>query len=124
MKRKYELVKCDRPDRFRVRALVSFSMVEEGTIGGYVESEFNLSQEGNCWIANDAEVFENAHISEDAFVGDNAKVFGSARVSGKAMILRDARVRGKATVSNHTVVSGNVEELGEVSSQEEIKNDQ
>ena len=34
----------------RIHALKSFGNVKKGDLGGWVESEENLSQEGECWI--------------------------------------------------------------------------
>ncbi|EHL2852761.1 hypothetical protein KCE64_005303, partial [Salmonella enterica subsp. enterica serovar Hvittingfoss] len=59
---------------FRIRALVSFDCVNKGDLGGWVEKEDNLSQEGNAWVFGDARVF-----------GD-AWVFGDARVYGDAWV--------------------------------------
>ena len=63
---------------FRIKALVSFGYVEEGTLGGYVEKEENLDHEGNAWVSGDAWVYG------DAMVSGNAWVYGDARVSGNA----------------------------------------
>lgn len=35
---------------FRIKALVSFGNVKVGDLGGYVESEKNLSQSGGAWV--------------------------------------------------------------------------
>ena len=35
---------------YQIIALKSFSDIEKGEVGGYVENINNLSQEGNCWI--------------------------------------------------------------------------
>ena len=39
---------------FRIKALISFKGVKKGDVGGYVESEKNLSQHGNAWVYGDA----------------------------------------------------------------------
>ena len=44
----------------RIKALKDFGNVKKGEPGGYVESEHNLSQEGDCWVFGNAEVFGNA----------------------------------------------------------------
>ena len=41
---------------YRIRALKDFGHVRAGTLGGFVASERNLSQDGNCWVADDAQV--------------------------------------------------------------------
>lgn len=40
---------------FRIKALVSFGNVKAGDLGGYVESEKNLSQSGNAWVCGNAD---------------------------------------------------------------------
>ena len=45
---------------FRIKALISFGNVEEGELGGYVEKEENLSNDGNAWVCGDARVYGNA----------------------------------------------------------------
>jgi len=39
---------------YRTVALKDFDDIKCGEIGGYVESEDNLSQGGNCWVFCDA----------------------------------------------------------------------
>ncbi|HGV3453155.1 TPA: hypothetical protein ACNGY0_005535, partial [Raoultella planticola] len=34
---------------FRIRALISFGIVDKGDLGGWVEKEDNISQDGNAW---------------------------------------------------------------------------
>lgn len=62
---KYEILKDDFiefDDRklYRIRALKDFHNVKKGTVGGYIESEQNLSQEGNAWVSGNARVL-NSH---------------------------------------------------------------
>ena len=62
----------------RIKALKDFGNVKKGELGGYVESEYNLSQIGNCWV------YGNARVCGDAELCGNAKVCGNARVCGNA----------------------------------------
>lgn len=57
---------------FRIKALISFGNVEEGELGGYVEKEENLSNDGNAWVFGNARVFGNAWVSGDAEMFGNA----------------------------------------------------
>src|SRR5690606_41337558 len=108
--RKFELV----PDQsinffgctlFRIRALRDFGNVRAGDIGGYVESERNLSHDGNAWVCDnalvygDARVFGNARVYGDARVYGNARVDDGARGCGNARVSGDARGLGEARVS-------------------------
>ena len=63
--KKYELLVDDTitflgVQLFRIKALISFSGIEKGEVGGYVASEKNLSQSGNAWVYGNARVYGNA----------------------------------------------------------------
>ena len=79
----------------RIKALKSFGIINEGDLGGWIESEKNLSQYGNAWVCDDATVCGNATAYDNAVVFGNAKVSGDATVRGKARVGGDATVRGK-----------------------------
>ena len=104
---------------FRIKALISFGNVEEGELGGYVEKEENLSNDGNAWVSGDARVYGdawvsgNARVYGDAWVSGNAWVSGDARVSGDAMVSGDARVSGDASVSGDAMVHGDARVSGD-----------
>ena len=103
---------------YRIQALVDFSDVKAGDIGGYVESEENLSHEGDAWIYNNAAVIEGGFVCDDAKVSDeavvrgdgcvyeNARVFGEADIAGTAEIYGNAKVYGKALVCGNSQVCG------------------
>lgn len=55
---------------YRIQALKDFSNVKKGSLGGFVESERNLSQEGDCWIYGNAIVSGDNEIVEDTMVFD------------------------------------------------------
>lgn len=44
---------------FRIKALIDFGDVKAGELGGYVEKEGNVSQDGNAWVCGDAKVSGN-----------------------------------------------------------------
>ena len=79
---------------YQIKALKDFDDVKVGDLGGWIESEQNLSQEGDCWVS------DNARVSGDARVSDNARVSGDARVYGNAWVSDDARVYGNARVTD------------------------
>ncbi|NDK07840.1 hypothetical protein EOM39_01180 [Candidatus Gracilibacteria bacterium] len=55
---------------YRIQALKDFGDVKKGDLGGYIEKEDNLSQDGNCWIYNEAKVYDEAKICGNAKVYD------------------------------------------------------
>ena len=81
---------------FRIKALISFGSVEAGELGGYVEKEDNLAQDGDAWVCDDAWVYGNARVCDDARVYGNARVCGNARVYGDAEVYGNAEVCGNA----------------------------
>lgn len=74
---------------YRVRALRDFGHVKKGDLGGYIEKEENLSQDGNAWVSGNVKVYGNAKVSGNARVYDNARVYGDAIVSGNANVFGD-----------------------------------
>ena len=90
----------------RIKALKDFGNVKKGELGGYVESEYNLSQIGNCWV------YGNARVCGDAELCGNAKVCGDAEVCGNAKVCGDAELCGNAKVYGNAWVYGNAELCG------------
>lgn len=82
----------------RIEALRDFNDVKKGDKGGFIEKEDNLSQNGNCWIYNDAKVCSLAKVYGDAKVYGNAKVYGEAMVYGEADVCGNAEVCGDMEV--------------------------
>ena len=97
MNNKYEIIKSGE-DEGRIRALRSFGDVKKDDIGGFIESETNLSHNGDCWVFDDAKVSGNAKVYGDAKVYGNAKVFDNARVDVDAKLSGDAEVSGKEDI--------------------------
>ena len=71
---------------FRIRALVKFGDVKAGDLGGYIEKEENLNQDGDAWVCGNAEVFGNAKVFGNAWVSGDAWVSGNAEVCGNARV--------------------------------------
>ncbi|MBY8841910.1 hypothetical protein [Streptomyces sp. SP2-10] len=93
MKGKYKLTRKTLIYEGRTLRRVKYS---NGTLGGWIESERNLSQEGECRVLNEAKVYGDAEISENATVMDLADVGGKVRVSGNARLYESAKVVGEA----------------------------
>ena len=90
---KYELIDDpNRPGFKRVRALRDFGDVTSGELGGWIESESNLSQDGDAWVygaarvSGDARVYGDAQVSGNALAQCSSLVYGSSRVSGDAFV--------------------------------------
>lgn len=68
---------------FRIKALISFGSVEVGELGGYVEKEDNLAQDGNAWVYGNARVYGNAEVYGDAEVCGNADYLLIGRIGSR-----------------------------------------
>ena len=91
----------------QIKALVSFGDVKAGDLGGWIEKEENLSQDGDAWVYDDARVYGDARVHGDVLVYDNAWVYGNAWVRGNAWVCDNARVCGNAWVFDNAWVYGN-----------------
>ena len=103
---------------YRIRACKDFDDVEAGDLGGYIEKPENLSQEGDCWVYDNARVYGNARVYSNALVYDDAEVYGdvwvygNARVCGNACVYGDTEVYGKAWVCGNARVYSNARVYG------------
>ena len=128
MSKKYELTNemktlTDGTVLRRIRALRDIPRfgVKAGELGGFVEGENNLSQDGDAWVFGNAKVYGDAKVSGDAEVYGDAKVYGDAEVygyakvsdyacvSGDAWVFGNAKVFGKAWVFGNAWVCGDAE---------------
>ena len=102
MEKKYEITKetmkaidenGDEKTLHRIKALKDFGNVKKGDFGGFVENESNLSQEGSCWIFDDAICCSNAIVYENAILCENAFVYGNVKIGGNSLINDEPLVR-------------------------------
>ena len=79
MEKKYKLtdetIEVEGKALYRIEALKDFCEIKKGDKGGFIESEDNLSHEGNAWVYDDACVYDHALVTDDACVSDNARVY-------------------------------------------------
>mgnify|MGYP000818504271 CR=1 FL=1 len=115
--KKYELtseyVEFDGRKLYRIKALKSFYLcgltVKAGALGGYIEKEENLSQEGNAWIHGNAYVYDNAYVRDNAYICEEAWIHGNAEIKNEAWIHGNAEIGGNAKVKDEAEVYGDAE---------------
>jgi hypothetical protein len=95
--KKYELltagaVRLGSRELYLVRALRDFGEVRQGDIGGRVESEANLSHEGESWVGGDAWVYGDGRICGDEVVAGNVVIRDSVRVPMRPQCAPSARL--------------------------------
>ena len=72
---------------YKRQALVDVNeAVPKGTLGGFVEYEQNLSQEGSCWIYDQAICCERAVVERSAGLFQEAIAKGDALLTGTAVM--------------------------------------
>ena len=102
----------------RIRALRDFSDVKAGDLGGYVQTEHNLSHGDDCWVSDSAIVYENARVygnarvCGDALIHGSARVYGNAQVCGAACMFGNARIYENGKLSEQSELYGNARIFG------------
>ena len=109
MEKKYELIESDIRGLHRIKALRDFGDVKKGDVGGYVENEYNLSHDGECWIYYDAAVFENATVWNDVRIRDEARIYGNASINDNVVVCNNARVCGDSVICGDAYIKGEIE---------------
>jgi len=110
------------------KILKRIKRLSDGLIGGWIEKESNLSHKGNCFVFdnakvfNNAQVFENAQVFSNVQVYENALVFGNAQVFNKAQVFNNAQVYGDAKVFNNALVYGHSELTKGMRASKKVKN--
>lgn len=109
-----------------VRPIHNFlDTIPAGRVGGWIESEKNLSHDGGCWVAGNAVVYGDAVVKDDAVIMEDGVVSGRsiihqcATVKDHAHIKHDAVIGGCAVVEGHTSVNDN----GHVQGNAHLKHD-
>ena len=95
---------------FRIVAQKDFNTnsgekVHAGDIGGWVESEKNLSQEGSCWIFDNAKALDNAQVAGNTILKHNAYASGNAQISGNVIMEGIGSISGSASASGNVLIA-------------------
>ena len=88
---------------YRIIAMKSFDNVMEGDLGGWIESETNLSQDGLCWVYDESVVYGKAKIEK------NAKVIDESTVCDYAIVTECSTITHMSKISDTSIISGNAE---------------
>lgn len=97
---------------YRIRALKDFGSVKAGKLGGWIESEKNLSQDNIAWVFDEAKVYGNANVSDCAEVHDNVWIYGNANVCKNAKIFGNVNIYDNAHISGNACISNDAEIYG------------
>ena len=70
----------------RIQALKDFDNIEKGELGGWLESRFNLSQKGNCWIYNNVKILDRSKVQDNVVIKDNVIIKNNVIINGNTFI--------------------------------------
>ena len=91
---------------YKIRALRAFGDVQQDEFGGYIESEDNLSHDGDCWVYDQAKVHDHAKVSGNAKVKGNAQLHDNAEVYGNAVVTGDVHLHDNSQVYGNAEIRG------------------
>ena len=109
---KYEITDIAHPEYpwlHRIRALQDVGKdVKKGDLGGYVESESNLSFEpkDNAWLFDDSIACNTAYVCQDSclykksMAKDKAYISKGSSMSGSSIVEDDAMIQGASLYGN------------------------
>ena len=72
---------------FKIEAVKNFGSVRIGDLGGFIESEDNLSHYDNCWVDIGGMVFDKARIVDNAIVKEGGVVIGPNSMINKDIVV-------------------------------------
>ena len=96
---------------YRIKALKDFSDVKKGDLGGWVFSKNNLSQEGDCWIYNNAKCMDNARVCDDSCMYDysvmrnNSCMYDSSRMYDNTRMYDNSEMHEGSKMYNNSIIS-------------------
>lgn len=84
----------------RIQAMRDFGGVQKGDLGGWIESEENLSHDGDCWIFDNGRVYGNGQVYGSGEVYGNGQVYGNGEVYGNGKVYGSARIGVNGYISS------------------------
>lgn len=98
----------------RIRSLVELELsnVRPGELGGWIASEPNLSQEGECWVYPNAMVLEDASVQGDCRINDCAEIRGKAHLSDFVLVHDSAVIEGDVVIDQTCTIRGTTNIFG------------
>ena len=106
--RKYEItnntMEFEGRELHRIRALKNFADVEAGDLGGWVSNENNLSQEGCCWIYDEAKCMDNAKMYDNSRMCDSSEMRDSSEMHGNSEIYGECKMCDETKICGNSIV--------------------
>lgn len=95
----------------KIQAVRDFGDVQKGDLGGWVESEENLSHDGDCWISGNGRVSSNARIGVNAYISSPRSYFVQGPIGSRDDFLTCYLDKDKKIYAVTGCFSGTLEEF-------------
>ena len=95
-----------KEDKRSIVYQIEKKLIRAGDPGGFIQSEKNLSQNGSCWIDDDAFAFGQAKVCDDAYLG------GKAAIGGKVKLYDDTKVTDSVQLGGSIKLYGRTKIIG------------
>ena len=92
---------------YRIRALKDFSDVKKGDLGGWVSNENNLSQEGYCWIYNEAKCMDNARMYDNSTMHDYSRMYDYSIMRGNGEMYGHSEMFNYSEMYDYSIMHDN-----------------
>ena len=95
---------------YQIKALrdIPVRCVKAGDLGGFIEKESNLSQEGDCWVTKAAKVLESAEVSGHASVRNTSVLRGTGKLKGGSALRGKCLMTISELSDNMILISENI----------------
>lgn len=90
----------------REHILKQIIRLSDGLVGGYIESEENLSHSGTCFIYDNAKVYGNAKVCDNSSIYDEVTVYDNAMLCGNVIVNDNVSIFGNSLLQGDILLSG------------------
>lgn len=87
----------------QIRAVSTSLIYYEGAIGGWIQSERNLSHDGTAWIHSDTHVYGDVVVKGSSNI-KNSEISGEGVIDGSVSIF-DSTIQGKFNISGYLLMT-------------------
>ena len=89
-----------------IDCVIENKLIQVGQLGGFVQSERNLSQTGTCWVDDNAIACGNSIVKDDAYLGGNALIDDKVVLCDNAKVSDEIQIGGEIRFVGNTKVIG------------------
>ena len=91
---------------YRIKATKDFSDVNKGDLGGWVQYEENLSQQGNCWLYDDSKCMDESRVTDNSIMRDFTEMYNCSKMHDYSKMYDYSKMCGCSEMYNFTEIHG------------------